>query len=109
MKNYVRKGILIFVIILIVAFGLEFLNLGWTRFFAPKRANIEREVFENTKSYTHGKIQDLAKYYEEHTKADNVEDKEVIESLIKMNFAEFDETKITNRKLKSFLIDTRGY
>ena len=104
-KNiFIIIGVLILTVLL--AFGLELGGLQWQRFFAPKRENIRREVFENTKSYTHGKIQDLAKYYEEYQKA---EDKEAIESLIKMNFAEFDAEKINASKLKQFLINVRGY
>lgn len=108
-KRYVWKGILVFVVILIIAFGLEFLGLEWTRFFAPKRAGIKREVFEQTKSYVHGKIQDLSKYYKEYKDADNQEDMDAIASIIQMQFAEFDEAKIDNRKLRAFLTNIRGY
>lgn len=108
MKLGVKVGLFI-VAFLVLLFALELIGLQWTRFFAPKRENIRREVFENTKSYTHGKIQDLSKYYGEYQKADNVEDKAAIASLIKMQFAEFDEKKINNAKLKQFLINTRGY
>ena len=85
------------------------MGLEWTKFFAPKRENIRREVFEQTKSYTHGKIQDLAKYFEEYQNAKSDSDKNTIKSLIIMNFAEFDETKINSYKLQDFLIQMRGY
>lgn len=103
------KIVLLIVIFLALLFTLELLGLQWTRFFAPKRENIRREVFENTKSYTYGKIQDLSKYYVKYQKANNVENKTAIANLIRMQFAEFDEKKINNAKLKQFLIDTRGY
>lgn len=89
-------------------FGCGLFGLGYYKFFAPKYANVEREVFENTKSFTHGKIQDLAKYYEEYTKA-GAEGKESIRQLIILNFAEFDTNKIQNFKLKAFLVSQRGY
>ena len=91
-----------------IMFVLELGGLEWKKFFAPKHANVERKVFEETKSFTHGKIQDLAKYYEEYSKAE-VSDRESIRQFIIMNFAEFDSENITNQKLKDFLVTQRGY
>lgn len=87
-------------------FCLGFYQLGWMKFFNPKYENVKREVFENTKSYTHGKIQDLAKYYDEYQQS---EDKEAISAIIKMRFAEFPTDRIDNYKLKMFLTEMRGY
>jgi hypothetical protein len=97
-----------FAILLSVIFGCGLFSFGYYKFFAPKYANVEREVFENTKSFNHGKVQDLVKYYEEYTKA-SIDEKESIRQLILMNFANFDSNKITNSALKSFLISQRGY
>lgn len=90
-------------------FILGLFELGWYKFFEPKKENIRREVFENTKSFTHGKIQDLAKYYEEYQKAETQDDKEAIKNFVQFNFAEFDASKIESEKLKSFLINMRGF
>jgi len=106
MLKTISLSILGLIVILILGWGIGFYELEWMKFFNPRKENIRREVFENTKSYTHGKIQDLAKYYEEYQKAD---DKEAIASLIKMRFAEFDAEKINNYKLKQFLISIRGF
>ena len=94
------------ILLFALGWGLAYHELVFTRFFAPKRENVRREVFEETKSYVHGKTQDLAKYYEEYQKA---EDKEAIASIIKMRFAEFDAEAINNYKLKQFLISVRGF
>ena len=91
---------------IIFIFGLA--GLGYYKFFEPKKENIRREVFEQTQSYVHGKIQDLAKYYEEYNKA-KPNDKEAIRQLIIMRFAEFDESKIRSLKLRSFLVSMRGF
>ena len=99
----------IIAVVLVLAFLLELGGLQWTKFFAPKRENIKREVFENTKSFTYGKIQDLAKYYKEYNETDNIEDKTTISNLVKMNFNNFDEKKINNDTLRNFLIRERGY
>ena len=107
--KYVGIAIGSIILILILAFGLEMLGLQWTKFFKPKYQNVEREVFEETKSYVHGKIQDLAKYYAEYEKSESEESKTVIQNIIKSQFAEFDETNIRNLKLRSFLKQMRGY
>lgn len=98
----ILSGIILFI------FGAGLLSLGYYKFFEPKKENIRREIFEQTQSYTHGKIQDLAKYYNEHGKAD-ADSKESIRQLIIMRFAEFDESKIRSPKLKTFLANMRGY
>jgi len=104
--KYLMYGLLAMIIIVIIAFFTGGLDLAVTKFFGVRKANIQREIFEQSKSYTHGKIQDLAKYYEEHQTS---EDKQSIESLIKMNFSDFDANKINALKLRQFLINVRGY
>lgn len=103
------KIIGIIVLIAVIAFGLELAGLEWTRFFAPKRANIEREVFENTKSFTHGKIKELAKHYQEYNEVGSADDRQIIKNVIRESFADFDKGKINTQKLKDFLTEMRGY
>lgn len=102
------KGVLIIIGVISVLFIFELVGLGFFKFFEPKKENIRREVFENTKSYVHGKIQDLAKYYKEYEAGDEGE-KLVLESVIRSQFASFDESKIESATLRSFLTKTRGY
>ena len=106
MPKEILKWAGVFFGIIAVVFVLELVGLGFFKFFEPKRENIRREVFENTKSYTHGKIQDLAKYYKEYTEG---KDKGAIKAVIQIQFAEFDETRIVNTKLRTFLINMRGF
>lgn len=89
-------------------FILELAGVGWTRFFQPLKQNVQREVFEETKSYTHGKIQDLGKYYREYQSA-SVDEKTALRSVVRTRFAEFNENNINNDELRSFLIEMRGY
>lgn len=91
-----------------LAFVLEVGGLQWKMYFAPKHENVRREVFEETQSYVHGKIQDLAKYKGEYDKADD-EGKEAIRHLIVIRFAEFDDSKIKASGLRGFLVKMRGY
>lgn len=95
-------------IILAIVFALGLAGLGWKAFFKPKYENIERKVFESTKSYTHGMTQELAKHYGEYQRAD-FKEKEILRNIIKSRFADFDETKVRTQVLRSFLTEVRGY
>lgn len=76
------------------------LNLGvleWDRFFKPKRAAIEREVFLETRSYNEAKLQNLAKLRLEYLRAEAVDDQismKALESTIRHTFAEYDSSKL---------------
>jgi hypothetical protein len=109
MKKKVFYSIIGVISILVLVFALAYLDLVFKRFFGPKHENVRREIFENTKSYSHGKTQDLARYYEQYTKAESQSDKDAVSELIKMQFADFDESVIRNAKLRNFLTSVRGY
>jgi hypothetical protein len=87
---------------------MTIVSLSLKEEFGVKNADIDRKIYEQSKSYIHGKLQDLAKYYEEYQKTD-ASGKEVIRNLIQMNFASFDCANIDNQKLKIFLIEMRGF
>lgn len=99
-------GIVICVLLIPIVVGLY--SLGLFRLFAPMEKNIQREVFENTKSYLHGVQQDLGKYYYEYQTADEAE-KEAIRATIRMRFAEVDVNKLQSKELQMFLKKTRGH
>jgi len=98
-----------FILLLVTIFVLNFYGLEMFKFFRPKYENAKREVFEETKSYVHGKVQDLGKYYYEYNTAETLADKEAIASLVRMQFAEFDAGQIREIKLQQFLTKIRGY
>lgn len=100
--------VLIVVGVFVGIFLIGLYELGLFKFFAPRRENIRREVFEQTQSYVHGKIQDLAKYYDEYEEAAE-DEREALRQVIIMRFAEFDETQIRSAKLRNFLITMRRY
>lgn len=102
-------GIASLIGLMVLIFVLELFGLGMFKFFEPKRENIRREVFENTKSYTHGVIQDLGKYYAEYQKAATMEEKQTIQTVVRTRFSEFDATKIQSTELRNFFINCRGY
>jgi hypothetical protein len=105
-KVFIVVGIII--LLILVSIASEVYNIQWMKFFGVMREDARREKFEETKSYNQGKIQDLAKYYEEYQFASD-EDKPAIATVIKSQFADFDMDNLNNEKLKSFLLQVRGY
>jgi hypothetical protein len=61
--------------------------------FAPRQENIRREVFENTKSYKQGMVQELQNLQVEYLKADK-EHKQAIASIILQRSADFPEDQM---------------
>ena len=94
---------------ILVIFMLTYGGLYWKKFFAPKYESVNRQVFEETKSYVHGKNEDLAKYFEEYQRADNIKDKQVIQEFVKLRFAEFKAENVNSLRLRQFLVNMRGY
>lgn len=77
-------------------------------FFAPKKENIRRHVFENTQSYVQGKIQDLSNYKLQMDTTKDVASKAAITAVIRSQFANFDINNCPD-ELKPFLQAERGY
>ena len=96
--------ILLVIVILVVA---TYMCLGFYRHFAPKFQGVKREVFEETKSYNQGKVQELSKYRLEYLKADR-DGKAAIESTIRHSFADYEIKRLPD-ELGEFLKDIRGY
>jgi hypothetical protein len=102
-----KTKIVVFVIAAIVllgslAFGTTWLGIEWHGFFGPKRQNVEREIFEQTRSYVHGKIQDLTRYRLQYLQADTDSERAAIRSTVRMQFAEFDVEQLPHQELKDF-------
>jgi len=91
-----------------VVFFTNALNIGVLKIFGVARENVRRDIFEESKSYVHGKIQDLARYYEQYMRGDQ-ETRKSIAEVIKITFAAFDADKIPDARLRNFLRDVRGY
>jgi hypothetical protein len=85
-------------------FGLEWLGLEWYGFFAKKKADIEREVFEESKSHVKGTIQDISDRRMEYLEADSETAKKAIMEYIRTSYTNFDADKIDNDTVKRFFI-----
>ena len=95
----------VFVAFVVVILGLTWLVQG-NEFFiyrtlAPKMEGVRRKVFEETKSYNQGMVQQLESLYLEHGKATD-EHKDAIESVVRHRFADYDESAVPSH-LRDFL------
>ncbi len=95
----------IVILVVISSFGLIWLIEGndffLYKYFAPKEENVRREVFENTKSYKDGMVQELQNMQFEYIKADSTH-KTALASIILHRAAEIDETKLP-QDLRTFI------
>jgi hypothetical protein len=91
---------LIMLIVILGAMGLggRYINMKVEAWFAPREQNIQREVFENTKSYNEGKEQELVKYKFEYDKArgkDDVGTMRAVESAVRHSFADYEDDRLS--------------
>lgn len=96
------------ILLVIVGWFLTGSSILTKKFFGTMNENVNREIFEETKSYNEGKTQQLAKYYQEYTAASDTVNKDAIRTVIKTMFADYDAEKLPPT-LKNFLINMRGY
>ena len=92
---------LIIGLFLLIFISNEFEIFG-VRYWGVRKENARREVFEQTQPYVEGKRQELIKLHHEWNNAD-ADGKLAIEATIRMSFANFDESKIEQSELYSFL------
>jgi hypothetical protein len=92
------KGLGVVVGCLVVVFGFVWLAQGNDFFmykvFAPAKANVEREVFENSDSFVRGTNADIQAYYLEYVKADP-EHKAAIKAVVLEKTAKFPEEQMS--------------
>lgn len=104
--NEYAKMIIIYITII---FALSAAGFWIYSELAPRYAKVDREVFEESKSYIHGKIQTLSNHYQEYNEKDSSQDREIIKNMVKIQFSDFKLEYINNKELKNFLKEMRGY
>jgi hypothetical protein len=97
------------VALLVIVFGLGWLVEGHDffmyRYFAPQRAEVERQVFENTKSYNDGMAKELDAMHFEYAKS-NPQQKAALASIILHRVSGYDESRLS-RDTQDFLGELR--
>ena len=80
-------------------------ELVYTKYFAPKFAEVKHETWSNTTTRIDGMVRQLSDLKFEYDKADDDVERNAITSRIRIEFANFDSDKITNHTLRQFLND----
>lgn len=93
----IGKLIPMILLIMILLYGLGFLATGGDlaiyKFWAPKQEQVRREVFEQTKSYNQGMIQELQNMQFQYVQADKAH-KDALATLILHRSADFKEENL---------------
>ncbi|MGL4573060.1 MAG: hypothetical protein ACRCVJ_18615 [Clostridium sp.] len=115
MKKLVISGLVSLLLVGAIGYGiykLPFVLGSWgnkvEEQVGTEYKNIKREQFESTKSYVHGKVEDLQRYKRELDKTKDIIERSALIIHIQDEFASFDESKINNQNLREFLNDIRN-
>lgn len=106
--KYTFFGVLALVFLTVLSFGFEFGSVKWQGFIRPMWADVERETFERTQAFAHGKILQCSNYYREYQEGDPAE-QAAIRSLVRLEFNTFDADLIDNPTVRTWLIQQRGF
>jgi hypothetical protein len=105
----VRWIVVLMILFTVLGGGLTWIVQGNEFFlykvFAPAQENVRRQVFENTKSFNQGMVQELQNMQFEYVKADK-EHKQALASVILHRAADFPEDKMPN-DLRVFILDVK--
>lgn len=86
-----------------LGFYISGVDLAMYKFFAPKYEAARRNVFEQSKAYRQGNVQELMAEYRRYLSA-SPEHKAAIASMVRHQFADFDRSAIQdNVELLAFL------
>lgn len=98
------------VLALVGLFALTWLAMGndffLYKFFAPKQEAVRRQVFEQSKAYNQGMIQELQNMQFEYIKAEPAH-KAALASIILHRAADYDENQMPN-DLRVFIHELKG-
>jgi hypothetical protein len=101
--------VLIVVLAMLCSLALDWIITGneffLYKFFGPKTEAVRRQIFENTKSYNQGMVQELRNAQLDYVKAKGTE-KKAIASIILHETADYDESKLPD-DLKQFIEDLK--
>jgi hypothetical protein len=95
--------IIAFLLVNLVAYVTTGADLVFYKFWAPKYADAERNVFEHTRAFTVGQTQTLIQYRHQYLMTKSAEDKAIIRNTVMEQFGDLDETTVRSETAKSFL------
>jgi len=97
-------GVVVLVVLMLgLAFGLEWLGIGWKGYFGPKHQDVERSIFRETQSFNRGAETQLADYRLQYIREKDPVVKSAILTTVRSQFADVDPSNISNSEIRSFL------
>ncbi len=109
-KKAVKNVVKVFVALVILVLAMTWIATGNEFFlykvFAPAQEGVRRQVFEQTKSYNQGMVQELQNMQFEYIKA-APEHKDALASIILHRAADYDVNKMPS-DLRSFILQLRS-
>lgn len=99
-------GVLVIAGIMAITWAIQGNDFFMYKFFGPKYEQTRREIFEQSKAYNQGMIQELQSLQLDHAKG-NVEQKAAIRSIVLHRYADFDDSKLPG-DLRIFVSRMRG-
>jgi hypothetical protein len=98
--KHVLIGILGLVLFFGILAGLDYTGFLWESFMAPKKEEMRRNVWEQTRSFREGKRQELVRYMHQYnTQPDN---RKAIASTVRLQFADVDANQL-EPELRNFI------
>ena len=98
-----RMLVVVVGIVMILAIVSSVFELGMFKFLAPRYEEVKRQVFQESKEYQHGTIQELDKMRLEHAKTNDPEIRRAIEVRATRMVAEFDKNNLPE-DLRSWIL-----
>ena len=89
-------------LIILLGLGLDYSGLMWESFIGPKREDVRREIFEQTKSFNQGMTMKLLDYRKQYMLAKDPADKAAIAQVVSHMFSDYQLDNL-DPELKAFL------
>jgi hypothetical protein len=104
----VLLGILTLILLVATPFIVGEYNLLYKSTIMKKSRNIDRDIYETSKSYVKGASQDLANYKFQYDKASE-DERQAIAGLVRNRFSDLEPSQLKSYQLQVFLKEVRGY
>src|SRR5512147_1972955 len=96
-------GVIVSLVVFVGLFlVLDYGGILWTGFIGPKRENVRRQIFEETKSYNQGQQQELMRLYVEYKRTKDPIEKKAIAGMVRHQFADYQSYRL-NPELRDFV------
>lgn len=97
------------IVTILLVFLIGYTDVFYTHTVGKAKKNADREVYKESQPYNDGMAQELSKLKAEYEKAPDEQSRNAIESVIRHDYADFDETNLQSEGLRTWLVNMRGF